>query len=80
VSAAPKRKQASGTSSNLFLDIICDCETWLNPTIYEEVLPTNSNYTIHSKYRPDGYGESPILIKENIISEPGEVKTSIPEN
>ncbi|XP_060567389.1 uncharacterized protein LOC132726133 [Ruditapes philippinarum] len=57
-------------------DIICGCETWLNPTIYDaEVLPTNINYTIHRKDRPDSYRGSLILIKDNIVSEPVEVNT-----
>ena len=52
-------------------DIICGCETWLNPTIYDaEVLASNSNYNIHLKNRLDGHGGSLILIKDNIVSEP----------
>lgn len=46
------------------------------PIIYvAEGLTPNSNYTIHRKDRPDGYGRSLTLINENIIINPVEVNT-----
>ena len=48
--------------------IICGCETWLNPDILNnEVLP--SSYKLHRKDRTDGYGGVLIGIKSNIVSD-----------
>ena len=69
--AATKKARFWNFIESVNCDIICGCETWLNPTIYDaEVLASNSNYNIHLKNRLDGHGGSLILIKDNIVSEP----------
>ena len=61
---------------NVNTDIVCGCETWLKPSICDsEVLPANSEYNIYRKDRPDGYGGSLLLIKNNIVSEPLDIST-----
>ena len=61
---------------NFNRDIVCGCETWLKPSICDsEGLSANSEYNIYRKDRPDGYGGSLLLIKNNIVSEPVDIST-----
>ena len=61
---------------NVNTDIVCGCETWLKPSIGDsEVLPSNSDYNVYCKDRPDGYGGSLLLIKNSIISELVDIST-----
>ena len=74
--AATKKARFWNFIESVNCDIICGCETWLNPTIYDaEVLASNSNYNIHHKNRLVGHGGSLILMKDNIVSEPVEANT-----
>ena len=77
VMSAKKKPSFWNFLDNVDADIVCGCETWLSSSVGDgEVLPPNSSYNIYRKDRPDGYGGSLLLIKNDIISEPVDVQTS----
>ena len=77
VMSAKKKPSFWNFMDHVDTDIICGCETWLNPSINDsEILPGNSPYNAYRKDRADGYGGSLLRIRNDIISEPVDITTN----
>jgi len=76
ISSSKKKTSFWNFLDTVNCDILCGCETWLNPSINDaEILPPHSDYSVHRKDRHDGYGGSLILVRNNIQCEKIEIDT-----